>query len=181
MQPLWELQATQNWKEKRKVSRYYFRSTKHMKSLLCSHVISRSLFQTKRNLEITYYKYHFNLLNAIGDIYLSVFLHIFRSSVSFFLIMLHRYFIVLNLHKQSIRNDFNSFSFNDGILCIFLFTGTCKIERNCTSTLNVSNLADGKVKVEICYTHYGHTRDIQHTWLPKGKGKSLRQKSNRGF
>ena len=42
-----------------------------------------TLFQTKRNLEITYYKYHFNLLNAIGDIYLSVFLHIFRSSVFF--------------------------------------------------------------------------------------------------
>ena len=112
-------------------------SGQRKKSLLCRHIISRSLFQTKRNLEITYYKYHFNLLNAIGDIYLSVFLHIFRSSVSFFLIMLHRYFIVLNLHKQSIRNDFNSFSFNDGILCIFLFTGTCKIDRNCTSTLNV--------------------------------------------
>ena len=94
--------------------------------------------------------------------------------------MLHRYFIVLNLHKQSIRNDFNSFSFNDGILCIFLFTGTCKIERNCTSTLNVSNLADGKVKVEICYTHYGHTRDIQHTWLPKGKRQELAAKFQQG-
>ena len=87
--------------------------------------------------------------------------------------MLHRYFIVLNLRKQSIRNDFNSFSFNDGILCIFLFTGTCKIERICTSTLNVSNLANGKVKVKICYTHYGHTRDIQRTWLPKGKRQEL--------
>ena len=94
-------------------------------------------FKLREISKLTYYKYHFNLLNAIGDIYLSVFLHIFRSSVSFFLIMLHRYFIVLNLHKQSIRNNFNSFSFNDGILCIFLFTGTCKIERNCTSTLNV--------------------------------------------
>ena len=94
--------------------------------------------------------------------------------------MLHRYFIVLNLHKQSIRNDFNSFSFNVGILCIFRFTGTCKIERNCTSTLNVSNLADGKAKVEICYTHYGHTRDIQHTWLPKGKRQELAAKIQQG-
>ena len=93
-------------------------------------------FKLREISKLTYYKYHFNLLNAIGDIYLSVFLHIFHLSL-FFLIMLHRYFIVLNLHKQSIRNDFNSFSFNDGILCIFLFTGTCKIERNCTSTLNV--------------------------------------------
>ena len=94
--------------------------------------------------------------------------------------LLHRYFIVLNLHKQSIRNNFNSFRFNDGILCIFLFTGTCKIERNCTSTLNVSSLADGKVKVEICYTHSGHTRDIQHTWLPKGKRQELAAKIQQG-
>ena len=94
--------------------------------------------------------------------------------------MLHCYFIVLNLHKQSIRNDFNSFSFNVGILCIFRFTGTCKIERNCTSTLNISNLADGKAKVEICYTHYGHTRDIQHTWLPKGKRQELAAKIQQG-
>ena len=41
-------------------------------------------FKLREISKLTYYKYHFNLLNAIGDIYLSVFLHIFRSSVFFF-------------------------------------------------------------------------------------------------
>ena len=44
-------------------------------------------FKLREISKLTYYKYHFNLLNAIGDIYLSVFLHIFRSSDSLFLIM----------------------------------------------------------------------------------------------
>ena len=93
---------------------------------------------------------------------------------------MHRYFIVLNLHKQSVRNDVNSFSFNNEILCIFLCTGICKINRNCTSTLNVSNLTNGEVKVEICYTHNGHTREIQHTWLPKEKRQELAAKIQQG-
>ncbi|RMX39578.1 hypothetical protein pdam_00020814 [Pocillopora damicornis] len=56
----------------------------------------------------------------------------------------------------------------------------CKINRNCTSTLNVSNLTNGEVKVEICYTHNGHTREIQHTWLPKEKRQELAAKIQQG-
>ena len=26
---------------------------------------------------------------------------------------------------------------------------------------------DGSVKVEVCYSHYGHETELQHIWLTK--------------
>ena len=34
--------------------------------------------------------------------------------------------------------------------------------------------------MEICYTHNGHTREIQHTWLPKEKRQELAAKIQQG-
>lgn len=35
---------------------------------------------------------------------------------------------------------------------------------------------DRKVRVEICFTHYGNESDIQLVWLPKGKWQELAAK-----
>jgi len=51
--------------------------------------------------------------------------------------------------------------------------GTCKIQQNCTATLEATTTEDGKITVDLCLTHYGHQQDLQHTWLPKQKKEEM--------
>ena len=32
---------------------------------------------------------------------------------------------------------------------------------------------EGKVKADICYTHYGHEKELQHTWINKSKRQQI--------
>jgi len=49
--------------------------------------------------------------------------------------------------------------------------GTCKIGQNCTSTIKVCCREEKEIIVDICLSHYGHKKQLQHTWL----NKQLRQ------
>ncbi|XP_057295892.1 uncharacterized protein LOC130624321 isoform X2 [Hydractinia symbiolongicarpus] len=59
-------------------------------------------------------------------------------------------------------------------------SGTCKIERNCTSTIKATFHADGKVTADICCTHYGHEKELEHTWIPKSSRNSIGSKLQQG-
>ncbi|XP_065679057.1 uncharacterized protein LOC136093752 [Hydra vulgaris] len=61
-------------------------------------------------------------------------------------------------------------------------SGTCKIEKNCTSTIKEVTNKDGKIKVEVYYTHYGHSQDLHHTWITKRQeiASKLLQEVTRG-
>ena len=39
---------------------------------------------------------------------------------------------------------------------------------------------DGKVSVDVCHTHYGHERQLQHTWLTKTKRQEIAALLQRG-
>ena len=32
---------------------------------------------------------------------------------------------------------------------------------------------EGKISAEVCHTHYGHDKQLQHTWLPKAKRQQI--------
>lgn len=52
--------------------------------------------------------------------------------------------------------------------CFCLITsGTCKIENNCTAAIKATTDETGKTFAAVCYTHYGHEKNIGHIWLPK--------------
>ena len=34
-------------------------------------------------------------------------------------------------------------------------------------------MKNGKIGVNICYTHYGHEKELQHIWLPKNKRQQV--------
>ncbi len=51
--------------------------------------------------------------------------------------------------------------------------GSCKIQSNCTSTIKAEQMNDGKIQVNICYTHYGHEKELQHKWLSKEKRQQI--------
>ena len=59
-------------------------------------------------------------------------------------------------------------------------TGTCKIERNCTATMKVTTNEDSTVDISMCYTHYGHQKELQHTWLTKERRKEIAAQIQRG-
>lgn len=54
------------------------------------------------------------------------------------------------------------------------------MERNCTSTIVVKYEADTKITAEVCYTHYGHEKELQHIRLPKEKRQELAAKLKHG-
>ena len=51
---------------------------------------------------------------------------------------------------------------------------------NCTSTMKMTKKADGEIEVTICYTHYGHTKDVEHIRLPKTKREEIAAKLQQG-
>lgn len=53
-----------------------------------------------------------------------------------------------------------------------MFKGTCKLQNNCTATIKAI-VTEEKVSAEICHTHYGHDKQLQHTWLPKAKRQQI--------
>ena len=44
--------------------------------------------------------------------------------------------------------------------------GTSKINSHCTSSLTVSHEDGEYIKVQVCYTHYGHKLSIGHLRIP---------------
>ena len=63
---------------------------------------------------------------------------------------------------------------------LFSSSGTCKIEKNCTSTMKVTKNTDSIIIVEVCYTHYGHQKELQHIWLSKAGRQEIAAKLQRG-
>jgi hypothetical protein len=43
--------------------------------------------------------------------------------------------------------------------------GSCKIDANCTATMVVSIIGDGSTITEVFHQHYGHKKEMQHTWI----------------
>ena len=62
----------------------------------------------------------------------------------------------------------------------FTFTGTCKIERNCTATIKVSEAEDKKVTVDVCHSHYGHRSQLQHIKFSKRQRREIAAKVEQG-
>ncbi|CAH3198945.1 unnamed protein product [Porites evermanni] len=58
--------------------------------------------------------------------------------------------------------------------------GSCKIEKNCTSSMLLKYEDDGTITVDVCYTHYGHEIELQHVWLSKTKRQELAAKMQQG-
>ena len=63
---------------------------------------------------------------------------------------------------------------------LLVFLGTCKIQKNCTSTIRTDTRMDGKILLDMCYIHYGHDIDLQHTWLPKRKREKITAQIQQG-
>ena len=61
------------------------------------------------------------------------------------------------------------------------YLGTCKIDKNCTSTIKEVTYHDGKIKAEVCYTHYGHNKDLHHTWLSQRQRQQIAAKLQQGI
>ena len=59
------------------------------------------------------------------------------------------------------------------IIDLACFVGTCKIQKNCRSTIKMEETKNGKIEVNICYTHYGHEKELQPIWLPKSKRQQV--------
>ena len=55
------------------------------------------------------------------------------------------------------------------------------MERNCTSTMVVKYEDNGEITAEVCDTHYGHEKELQHLWLSKGKRQELAAKIQQGM
>lgn len=66
---------------------------------------------------------------------------------------------------------------------IILFaTGTCKIEKNCTATIKATkDVTGGGVDVDVCYTHYGHAKNIGHIWISQNKRQEVAAKLAKGI
>ena len=46
--------------------------------------------------------------------------------------------------------------------------------------MTVTTNDNGKVSVAINATHYGHEKELQHVWIPKGKRKEIAAKLQQG-
>ncbi|XP_050295412.1 uncharacterized protein LOC126735463 [Anthonomus grandis grandis] len=53
--------------------------------------------------------------------------------------------------------------------------GSCKLEHNCTSFINVKN-ESGALLVEWQKEHYGHTNDLEHIRIPSHEKESIASK-----
>ena len=82
-------------------------------------------------------------------------------------------------NTDSLHINLRLSAFN-GFIVLLSYIGTCKIEYNCTSTIQTEVSLCGTVAVEICYTHYGHQEDLQHIWLTKRQRKNIAAKLQQG-
>ena len=60
-------------------------------------------------------------------------------------------------------------------------SGSCKIQQNCTAGIKITTKKDNTVLAEICHTHYGHTKEVQHIGLSKGKREEIAAKLQQGI
>ena len=59
-------------------------------------------------------------------------------------------------------------------------SGTCKLDRNCTSTIKCTENADGTIVAEVCHSHYGHTKELEHSRLTKLQRQEIAVKLSQG-
>ena len=65
-------------------------------------------------------------------------------------------------------------------LFFLLFPGTSKIATNCTSTMTVQLDQNGKARVNVCYTHYGHGKSLEHLRVPTRQREMIAAKMKNG-
>lgn len=53
------------------------------------------------------------------------------------------------------------------------------MQQNCTAYMKTS-VNDSKVVVDVCYTHHGHEKEIQHIWLSNEKRREIAAQINQG-
>ena len=58
---------------------------------------------------------------------------------------------------------------------------TCKIDNNCTCEVKLLIKDDEEVSVSVCKTHYGHSKKLGHTWLPRNKREEIAAKLQQGI
>ena len=85
----------------------------------------------------------------------------------------------LNSSATYLHITFIKFVISEYVIFAY-FIGTCKINNNCTSTIKASQLKDGKIHVNTCFTHYGHEKDIHHISLTKRQRQHLASKLQQG-
>ena len=68
--------------------------------------------------------------------------------------------------------------------CIFnyfiSFLGSSKIATKCTSTITIKVDHEEQVHVDICYTHHGHRKSLEHLRLPKCQRAMIAAKIQQG-
>ena len=85
--------------------------------------------------------------------------------------------------RHDSQNIHNCFALSSTLKPLILSAATtCKIEKNCTATIKVrKDMAGGGVDVNVCYTHYGHVKNIGHIWLSQKKRKEVAAKLAKGI
>ena len=53
------------------------------------------------------------------------------------------------------------------------------MQQNCTAYMKTS-MINGKVVVDVCYTHHGHEKEIQHIWLSSQKRREIAAQIHQG-
>lgn len=56
---------------------------------------------------------------------------------------------------------------------LYFILGSCKIQENCTAGIKATKNSDGSISAEICHTHHGHKKEVQHTWITKQKREEI--------
>ena len=46
--------------------------------------------------------------------------------------------------------------------------------------MKVTTHAEGVIKIEVCHTHHGHEKEMQHTFLSKGRRQEMGTKLQQG-
>ena len=55
------------------------------------------------------------------------------------------------------------------------FSGTSRIERNCTATIKTETGSDKTVTVYVCHSHYGHKAELQHLSITERQKKASKR------
>ena len=54
------------------------------------------------------------------------------------------------------------------------------MEHNCTATISAVLNENNSVTVDVCYTHYGHEKELHHLRMPKGKRQEIAARLQEG-
>eukprot|EP00795_Rhopilema_esculentum_P016122 gene16122-7478_t len=58
--------------------------------------------------------------------------------------------------------------------------GSCRMDRNCTCTMRVTEDPSKRKFVKFCLSHYGHQRSLQYLWLSKKEKEEIAAKLKQG-